>query len=149
MKKQPYILLSIELMILGLIFLPISIFGVVYSAIQQSFDYIFIPIITSIISLCPLIAALCIEIRRKYLKSFMIKGEKSTCVVEEYISSGDVFHHYVVVTYWGESGQMYSQEVYCDADDYNKFKKGTEIVCYIKGENCFVPNSSLSKRIYK
>ena len=151
MKKQPCTLLAVAVILLGISFAIPSTIGVVSYA-QYYLDYLFVPLIPLSLSLGIVILGICIEIKKRNLQSLMKTGMKSICFVEEYrLSGGLLYKNYslMFVTYMGESGKMYTQKVYCSIEDHNKHKKGTKIVCYIKGEKCYVPKSSVSRRVYK
>ena len=146
MKKQPDKLSVMAPIILGLIFFVLSGAGVISCAIYEP-DMLAFPIIPFVISIVIIAIGIRLDLRRKHLESIMTEENESTCVVEEYVSSGFRYTtYYVVVTYTGKSNQVYKQKIPCNLDDYNKFTKGTEIVCYIKDEDCYVPYSSISKR---
>ena len=149
MKKQPDKLSVALPIILGLIFMVLSGAGVISCAIYEP-DMLAFPIIPFAISLVIIGVGICKNIRRKHLESLVAKENESTCVVEEYTTSGFIYNTYycVIVTYKGKSNQVYYQKIPCNLDDYNKFTKGTEIACYIKDEDCFVPYSSISKKKY-
>ena len=146
MKKQPDELSVATLLLIGIIFAVLFGVAVIICAIDDP-TIVFVPCIPFLVSLVIIAVGIRLELRRKHLESLSSKENISTCVVEEYtFSGGRNTSYYIIVTYKGKSGQVYHQKVPCNLDDYNKFTKGTEIACYIKDEDCYVPYSSISNK---
>ena len=148
MKKQPDKLAVAAPLLLGILFAVLSGVGVITCAIQDP-TIVFVPCIPFLVSLAIITVGIRLDLRRKHLESLSSKENISTCVVEEYTASGIRFtNYYVIVTYKGKSGTVYYQKIPCNLDDYNKFTKGTEIDCFLKDEDCYVPYSSISRKKY-
>ena len=135
----------------GTLTLVLAVLVLIYSINHQR-NFLFISIILFFICFILISRGIYLIFRIKYLKSLENDMYKATCTVYEYLDSYGFggkhprHYYYIVITYTGKSDITYKQMITCLQDDYKELKEGTEITCYIKDEDCYVPRESFAKK---